>query len=169
MPNNKRIVQRIQQLERLLDIEYDKFYDFEEQYTLLAASPARTSLRMIIEREVLPSIRNHETEIAKLLIEISESKQISNEEAENICSELINVVTDLKSKENDSFPSIILEKLDELQTKLNEPDKSSTAKLKASLPIIPSLISYDIEVDPKLFFSQIWRKIKSLFKKSIGI
>jgi len=62
----------------------------------------------------------------------------------------------------------MLNLLEEIKQKLNEPGKSAAAKLKVTLPIIPMVASYDLELDTENFLVNVWHKTRDLFQRFRG-
>jgi hypothetical protein len=166
MQNRDRAVKRIEHLEELLDIEYEKLQDFERESALLGPGPEKTALKLRMQRDTWPTIRKHETEIAGLLAEVSQSESLPDSEVESIFAEVVNEVSSLQSSRQSDWPKEVLDKLDEIQQKLDEPGKAATAKLRASLPIIPFLMSYNLDLDTESTLVQTWRKVKGLFRRA---
>lgn len=166
MGNAERTSQRIKHLDGLLDIEYDKLEGYEKEYAMLGPGPARTALRLQMQRKSWPAIRKLETELAELLVQMSEN--IPEDEAKVLLKEVNGQVEKIQSCRKETWPILVLENLDEIRKKLKEPGKAATAKLRVTLPIIPLLASYIFELDMESTLVQTWMKLKSLFKRSMS-
>ena len=55
MQNPDRTVKRIEHLEELLDIEYEKLHDFERESELLGPGPTKTALKLHAGRVLITS------------------------------------------------------------------------------------------------------------------
>jgi tetratricopeptide (TPR) repeat protein len=163
----ERALKRIRHLEELLDIEYEKLAHLEKSYALASPGQTKAVLEQAMKRETWPTIRRLEKELAELLAEHSATAQVPNEEAEAVCAEVISEVSSLQSASRDDWPDEVLQALTEIQQKLGEPGKAAAAKLQVILPIIPFLVSYTLELDTESTLVQTWRKVKSLFRKTL--
>jgi len=75
------------------------------------------------------------------------------------CRDLINGVSSYtKSRHSDEFSGDVNPAGPPTTT-----DKAAAAKLKVSLPIIPLIASYEMEMDTEAVVVNVWRRIKSLF------
>lgn len=167
MGNTQRILQRIDHLDGLLDIEYDKLCDYEKGYAMLGPGPTKTALKLQMQRESWPEIRKLETKLAELLVQLSQGDKIPEDEAKILVNEVNEQVEKIESCKKETWPEVVLTNLQEIQEKLKEPKKAATAKLRITLPIIPLLASYILELDIESTLVQTWWKVKELFKKSI--
>lgn len=166
MPD-ERALKRIRHLEDLLDIEHEKLAHLEKSYALASPGQTKAALEQTMKRDTWPTIHRREKELAELLAEHSATAQVPNEEAEVVCAEVISEVSSLQSASRDDWPDEVLQALTEIQQKLGEPGKAAAAKLQVILPIIPFLVSYTLELDTESTLVQTWRKVKSLFRKTL--
>ncbi len=160
MPDKK--VVRIGQLEGLLEIEYEKLGAFEKELALTASAPAKFELQQRIKRELLPDIRKHELEYAELLAEQTDPASVPPQKAEASVAEVWRALDHIENLPA-PLPGELTRLLGEIREKLQEPGKSAAAKLKVSLPIIPLIASYEMELDTEGFLRQAWRGVKRLF------
>ncbi len=58
--------QRLEDLEGLLELLYEKLGEFERELIVTASTPAKFELKQKIKREILPSIRRYEAEYWEL-------------------------------------------------------------------------------------------------------
>jgi hypothetical protein len=185
MPTPKIIQQRLAQLEEQLALEYEKLSEFRQELAM-SIGEAKTVLKLRISRELIPTIRRYETEYVGLVSQI-----INNEEAKDMEDKgepsataavqlLAQAITQAQAAIKESISSAnnasasalsapdrsqeILERLCDIQQTLNDTSKSATAKLKVALPILPLLVSYELEIDTESFLTNAWQKIKGLFR-----
>ena len=159
--------QRINHLEELLEIEYEKLSEFQKEIAITAAAPAKFELRQRLKREVLPDIRKHEVEYAELLAEHPNPTSIPAPEAEKALTEISDAASSLESRASGEMPPGLVQLLADLREKLNDPGKAAAAKLKVSLPIIPLIASYEMELDTEAVFTRVWRRARKLFGAKI--
>jgi hypothetical protein len=104
--------------------------------------------------DVLPKIVEYERERGQLLSELADLASESNAagppeaEAQVIVGEIVRTIsqveTDLRADERFEEMMGVLR---QIQDRLNAPGKTAAAKLKVELPILPTLVKYEMEVD----------------------
>ena len=154
---------RIVQLEELLDIEYEKLHEFEKEISLADGISQKIALRQQIKRQLTPRLRELEQEYASLLASGVATTQISAPEADNLIAEL-NAAARRAQNTQGKAPTEMVGLLKEIRDKLDEPGKSAAAKLKETLPIVPLIASYEMEMDTEAVVTQVWRKVRDFFK-----
>lgn len=159
--------QRLEALEEILELEYEKLGEFQKEIAMIASAPAKFELKQRLKREVIPEIRKYEAEYGELLSQqVQEVKAvvISDAEAESAITEVVQAVQQIEIQAAENYPEELIRLLTELREKLDDPGKSAAAKLKVALPIIPLVASYELEMDTEAFMTKAWRKVKSVFK-----
>jgi hypothetical protein len=155
--------QRLADLKDILELLYEKLGEFEKDLVLNASTPARFELRQKIKREILPDIRRYEKEYWDLYP--SDAIIISEEEAE---TQLIQVEQAVESIENIpaiEYPSGLVPLLQDIQLKLKDLSKPASAKLKVALPLIPTIVSYELEMETQGLMYNVWKSIKRLVRR----
>jgi hypothetical protein len=153
---------RIKHLEELLEIEYEKLSEFEKELAITASPAQKFELRQRLKREVLPDLRKHEVEYAQLLAQRTDPASIPPQQAEAALAEIQHAVEHIAQLPT-APPEEVKQLLTEVRKKLDDPGKAAAAKLKVTLPIIPLIASYEMEIDTEGFLTQAWRGLKSLF------
>lgn len=158
---------RISHIEELLDIQYEKLNDLEKGLALQGPGVSQTALKQQIKRDVRPEISRLESELATLLADTDLADDGNLEvEAQAICDETAATVDVLVGQNKNASSKEVLEKLEQIQSALNAPGKSAAAKLKVSLPIIPLISSYELELDTESTLKQVWDRVRSFFRKN---
>ncbi len=166
MHPNRLNQQRLVHLEELLEIEYDKLYEFQKAIAMEVGA-AKIALKQQLKRDVVPAIRNHEVEYAKLLSEDLNTMPMPEAEAEQAVGLIKQAVEGVNEKiKSEPRPEELIHLLKDIQEKLQEPGKTASAKLKVSLPVIPLIAAYEMEMDTESLLINVWRRIKSLFKSN---
>jgi len=165
MPTQPFNAHRRLQLEELLDIEYEKLYEFEKAISLADGLSQKIALRQQIKRELTPRLRELEQEYASLLASGITTTEISAPEADNLIAELSTAAKRAQENIQGNAPAEMVGLLKEIRDKLDEPGKSAAAKLKVTLPIVPLIASYEMEMDTEAVVTQAWRKIRDYFKR----
>ncbi|MCH7959020.1 MAG: hypothetical protein IID08_02745 [Candidatus Hydrogenedentes bacterium] len=159
-------LKRLEQLEELLDIQYDKLHEYEKELAM-SSGPEKISLKLRMKMEIVPELKKYEKEYAELLAEGVDEDAIAEDEAAPIVAELVAATSDLERYRQAKAPEEMLQLLNEIRAKLEEPGTSAAAKLKVTLPIIPLLASYELELDTENFLNTVWDKARSLFRRVI--
>lgn len=159
--------QRLNSLEKILEIEYEKLSEFQSEISMLAPSPTKTALKQRIKREIIPDIRKYEAEYGEILFKSSDASLVPQNEAEETLAEVVQVVEHIEVLPPETYPREMLELLREIREKLDEPGKTAAAKLKVALPIIPMLASYEMEMDTEATLIRVWQQVKSLFRDRV--
>jgi hypothetical protein len=151
--------QRLADLADILDLLYEKLGSFQKALVIRDSDAARFELKQRIRREILPDIRQYEQEYWEIYP--SDAIIISEEEA---TTQLVQVQTavDAIYSTNSNYPTQLLSLLTDIQAKLNDLDRSASAKFKVVLPLIPMIASYELEIDTKGFMYKTWEAIKRL-------
>ena len=155
--------QRLAHLKNLLELLYEKLGEFEQELIITANIPAKFELKQKIKREILPDIRRYEAEYWELYP--IETIIISNEEAETQLAEVEKAVQSIERIPQTKYPLELIPLLQDIRSKLNEGDKAASAKLKVTLPLIPLLASYELEMDTEGFMYKTWNAIKRLARR----
>jgi hypothetical protein len=167
MTVNRKDSQRISALEGLLEIEYEKLNDFQKELAITSSAAAKFELRQRLKREILPDIRKHEVEYAELLADSADLVCVPAEQAEATTAELVHAVEHVQSLPDPNRPEEITRLLADIRRKLDDPGKVAAAKLKVTLPIIPLIVSYEMQMDTEGVLVSVWRRMKSLFGANV--
>lgn len=162
MRTNSSASLRIKHLEELLEIEYEKLGEFEKELAITSSAPQKFELRQRLKREVLPDLRKHEVEYAQLLAQHADPASIPPQQAEAALAEVRHAVEHIEQLPA-APPNEVKQLLTDVRKKLDDPGKAAAAKLKVTLPLIPLIVSYEMELDTEGFLTQAWRSLKSLF------
>ncbi|MEM8612490.1 MAG: hypothetical protein AAGF93_10765 [Cyanobacteria bacterium P01_H01_bin.105] len=155
--------QRLADLKDLLELLYEKLGEFEKDLIINANQSAKFEMKQRIKREVLPDIRRYETEYWNLYP--SESIIVSSQDAETHLSQIEKAVWDIEHIPSTKYPEALMPLLKEIRDLLDEDDKSASAKLKVALPLIPSIASYELEMNTEKVMYQVWKSLIRLIRK----
>ncbi len=160
MKSYKLIIRRFTEIEELLELEYRKLNEFRKEVVITSNLAVKFELQQRIERELLPSIRSHETEYAQMLAEQITPGSISEEVAQNLLTEFHQSIQQFNNIGDYGTSKDFTKLLQDILAKLEEPGKTASSKLKVVLPIIPAIVSYEIQADVGSALQQVWRHIK---------
>ncbi|BDA76402.1 hypothetical protein CAL7716_105680 (plasmid) [Calothrix sp. PCC 7716] len=85
----------------------------------------------------------------------------ANQAIVDVKAEVIRVI-DNQPNINDELKGLLLE----IRDKLNEPGTPAAAKAKLALPLIPGIVSYEVELDTENSLRRVFQPIKQLYKKA---
>jgi hypothetical protein len=121
-------------------------------------------LKQRFKREIAPRLYKLEQEYAELLVAGLPTGQIPEDEAKTIVTELSEATTKVLQSAATGAPPEMLRLLEEIKGKLSEPKEAAAAKLKLSLPLIPAICSYEIDVDTVRAVKNVWSKARDFLK-----
>ena len=101
--------ERLNSLEKILEIEYEKLSEFQSEISMLAPSPTKTALKQRIKREIIPDIRKYEAEYGEILFKSSDASLVPQNEAEETLAEIVQVVEHIEVLPAETYPSEMLE------------------------------------------------------------
>ena len=95
----------------------------------------------------------------------TEAIMISDEEAEIQLAQVEQAVASIERIPSINYPPELLPLLQDIRAKLDEGDKAASAKLKVTLPLIPLLASYELEMDTEAVMYKTWKAVKRLVRR----
>jgi hypothetical protein len=155
--------QRLADLQDILDLLYEKLGVLQNDLVIRDSTTAKFELKQRIKREIIPDIRRYEQEYWELYP--SDAIIISEKEATTQLFQIKKAVEDIENISHYEYPPKLVSLLQNIQIKLNDLDKSASAKLKVVLPLIPMIASYELEMDTEGVMYQTWTTIKRLFRR----
>ena len=158
--------QMLADVEKLLDVEYKRLRNFHYRIAHTLSAAEKFDLEVRIEHEILPMIRKYEREYWNILAKEAPSCEVIEKEAHNAIVEVVPEVKQIQSQPN-QYPDELMDKLNVILDKLNEPQTPAAAKLRAALPLIPLIMSYEVELDTEISLKRVFDRIKKLFKQAI--
>lgn len=141
----------------------------KEEARVLARLEDKTLIKQQI-RVLCKEIQEEEEKYWQVLAQQAKTVEIPEQEAEIIVAEIVEEVGQIEVQ--GQYPDEVLQILQEIRDKLNQPGATAAAKLKGVISSFPPFvgISYEAELDTENFFQQhfpTFRKlIKVLAKKS---
>jgi DNA repair exonuclease SbcCD ATPase subunit len=161
-------INRLSQIEKNLELLQEQLGGKEEA---LIRAPEEEKIRIKQQiRELRKEIREQEEEYWQILARQTKTVEIPEHEAEIIVAEIVEEVGQIEVQ--GQYSDEVLQILQEIRDKLNQPGPTAAAKLKGVISSIPPFvgISYEAELDTENFFQrhfptfQEWAK--ALAKKS---
>lgn len=144
----------------------------EERALIHAEEAGRVRIQQQI-RATRELIQNFEQEFVQKLSQRIKREEMPELLAEEVITELVDEIEILKNLEKQENIQVLLQ---QILAELQKPEKTASAKLKVALPIIPNLVSYELEGDTenvmrRLFptFLKAYDGLKALKKKPPAI
>ena len=141
---------RLNEIESHLELLYEQRREKEEAI-IVAARGDKTILKQQLRLEILKPIRDYEQEYWQIIAGQSNLVQISEADAEVVIAEFVEGVGQLREENAE-----VIEYLQKILAKVEEPGPTAAAKLKAVVSSIPTFvgISYEAELDTENFLSR---------------
>jgi len=152
--------------DRLTDVEtgikelYEQLAG-EEKAFRRAEEADKTRIRQRI-RDTQQRIQEYENEYVTLVSQQAKRQELPETTAEVIVAELVDEIQILESTEQyDSLHSMLQEILEELK----KPGTPAAAKLKVAIPIIPTLVTYEVEGDTENIMRRLFPTFKKIYEE----
>lgn len=145
-------INRLSQIEENLELLQEQLVG---KQTALNSAPREENIRIKQQtRELRKKIREQEEEYWQLLAQQTKTVEIPEQEAEIIVAEIVEEVGQIEVQ--GQYLDEVLQILQEIRDKLNQPEATAAAKLKGVISSIPPFvgISYEAELDTENFLQQ---------------
>ncbi|TRU46822.1 MAG: hypothetical protein EWV49_16410 [Microcystis aeruginosa Ma_QC_Ch_20071001_S25] len=141
---------RLNEIESYLQLLYEQRREKEEAI-IIAPRGNKTILRQQLRLEILKPIRDYEQEYWQIIAGQSNLVKISEADAEVVIAEFVEGVGQLRGENAE-----VIEYLQKILAKVEEPGPTAAAKLKAVVSSIPPFvgISYEAELDTENFLNR---------------
>ena len=107
--------QRLEDLEGLLELLYEKLGEFERELIVTSSAPAKFELKQRIKKEILPSLRRYEAEYWELYPR--EAIIITDEEAETQLVQVEQAVNSIERIPAVEYPPQLLPLLQDIRAR----------------------------------------------------
>ena len=162
MPPSRRLAD----LEELLETNSKKLAKFQLRLDSTASIREEFDIECDIPK-IRKAIWNYEGEYWELLAQEARTCEVAEVEASYAIAEIVPEVEAIANQPStndaDEFRQLLLE----IRDKLNQQELPAAAKLKAALPLIPGILSYEVELDTEGSLRRAFQPIKRLFRRSI--
>lgn len=141
---------RLNEIESHLKLLYEQRREKEEAI-IVAARGDKTILKQQLRLEILKPIQDYEQEYWQIIAGQSNLVKISEADAEVVIAEFVEGVGQLRGENAE-----VIEYLQKILAKVEEPGPTAAAKLKAVVSSIPPFvgISYEAELDTENFLNR---------------
>ena len=142
---------------KLIENAEDNGWESELIFVARESSPRNPNLSAFV--------RVYESEYWEQLAQRANSYELQEVDAKNAIFEVeAQVLRVIESQPN--VNDELMQKLQTILDKLNEPETPATAKAKFALNLIPGIFVYEFEVDTENTLRTVFQPIKRLFKKA---
>ncbi|MEY3787814.1 MAG: hypothetical protein RLZ75_2021 [Pseudomonadota bacterium] len=162
MSEKTRMQQRANDLDEMLTISYEKLGEFQKELVISSNVSIKFELKKKIVGDIIPQIKAYEAEYANLLANELNVMDFSDENAEKILIEIQDAITLLKETAEEMHSEVLMKSVEKAQEALEKPT-TAIGKLRAVIPIIPGIISYQLELDVYSTLTGLWEKLKRSF------
>ncbi|NCR12852.1 MAG: hypothetical protein GPJ02_07435 [Microcystis aeruginosa G13-12] len=141
---------RLNEIESHLKLLYEQRREKEEAI-ITAPAGGKTILKQQLRLQILKPIRDYEQEYWQIIAGQSNLVKISEADAEVVIAEFVEGVGQLRGENAE-----VIEYLQKILAKVEEPGPTAAAKLKAVVSSIPPFvgISYEAELDTENFLNR---------------
>ncbi len=148
---------RLQQVADLLAIEHDKLFAFEKEIAMTSGNE-QIILRQRLKHQLVPRIQDLEKEFVGLAVAGLLNKDIPEDKAADAVRELSRAVSSVRQQMVQGTPPELERLLKDTDQKLSKREEAATAKLKLTLPIIPMICAYEVQIDTVKAIRAAWAK-----------
>jgi len=159
-------IERLSELEAHLNILREQQVALERE-VLLTTGLAKVQAEQRLRLEIKPKIEDYDKEYWQIVVSQANCLNIEEEEAKIAVIEIVEQIEQIEKIQPPPYSTKILDTLNNIHQKLNQPKLLSATKIKAVIPLIPSLItiSYETEIDTQKFFNTHFPTFTHLLRK----
>ncbi|MGL4503367.1 MAG: hypothetical protein ACRCU2_30175 [Planktothrix sp.] len=154
--------QRLKALQKNLDLLYKKLGMFEQELAICSNANQIFDYEQRVEK-IIPQIRGYEVEFWRIIAQDAGVyfENTDEQTATEVLATLQSEVTAIERVNSITSSNEMMEILRDIKAKLNEPEASASAKLKATIPYNSRILSYEADLDTERF---IFKKFQPLRK-----
>ena len=149
--------QRQKDLEEILGLWYKKLAFFEKKLPLVDG----LQQELVIQEEIKKSnskISQYETEYWDIMTQ--DAIFVFDNDEQEAEESLQDITVAVQQVEATNLSPEVVEVVKEIRDRLNTPKEPASAKLKATLPLIPSILSYEIELNTSQIIHKVLEKVR---------
>ena len=162
MPPSRRLAD----LEELIETNYQKLAKFQKRLDRTASVREEFDIEGDIPK-IRKAIRDYEAEYWELLAQEARTCEVAEVDASCAIVEVVQEVELIENKLSANYPDQFMRLLLEIRDKLNAPGQPAAAKAKLALPLVPGILSYEVELDTESSLRRAVEPIKRLFRGAI--
>jgi len=163
MPPSRRLTD----LEKNLELRYETLGEAEKRLAMSDEIFSKNAIKQRIREEVLPELRKVEAEYWEVLVQEARTCGVEEVEAQNTIVEIVPEVEAIANQPIANYADEFIGLLLEIRDKLNQQELPAAAKLKAALPLVPGILSYEVELDTESSLRRAVQPIRRLFRRAI--
>ncbi len=158
---------RLAKLEKTLELWYEQLDEAEQDLPMTTTPRERTAIKQQIRERILPELRKCEAKYWEALTQEARSCAVAEVDAGNAIIEVVQEVELIENQPNANYPNELMQKLQEILDELNKPETPAAAKAKLALPLVPGILSYEVELDTESSLRRAFQPIRRLFKEAL--
>jgi len=162
MPPSRRLTD----LEELIETNYQKLAKFQKRLDRTASVREEFDIEGDIPK-IRKTIRDYEAEYWEVLVEESRTCAVEEVDARNAIIEVVPEVEAIANQPSDNYADEFIQLLREIRDKLNEKELPAAAKLLSAWPLVPGILSYEVELDTESSLRRALQPIRRLFRGAI--
>ena len=145
-------INRLSQIEKNLKLLGEQQNAMEQEALVIGGLP-KIQIEQRLREEIKPKIREYQKEYWQVLAQQAKTEEIPEHEAQAIVAQIVEEVGQIELQRH---PDEVLQILQQIRDKLNQPGPTAAAKLKGVISSIPPFvgISYEAELDTENFLQQ---------------
>ena len=159
--------QRLADVEKLLDVEYKRLGFFQLKISEGVSADQEFYYTQQINNYIMSRIRQYEEEYWSILAAEAPSCEVAEVDASQALVEVVPKLEQIVNNSTTNYPNELMQKLQEILDTLTEQERPVANKLIATLPIIPYIMSYQLEIDTEISLKRVFEGIRQLLRNTI--
>jgi ribosomal 50S subunit-associated protein YjgA (DUF615 family) len=146
-------IDRLSQIEKNLKLLGEQQNAMEQEALMIGGLP-KIQIEQRLREEIKPKIREYQKEYWQILAQQAKTVEIPEHEAQAIVAQIVEEVGQIEVQRQ--YSDEVLQILQQIRDRLNQPGPTAAAKLKGVISSIPPFvgISYEAELDTENFLQQ---------------
>jgi HEAT repeat protein len=136
----------------------------QREAKILAEDAEKTRIEQKIRKTKI-AIDECEQEYVQVLAQQFRRQDLPELIAEIVVGELVDEIENLPQVQNDELKSL----LQQILTELNKPETPAAAKLKVAIPIVPGVVTYELEGDTKGVLQRLFPTLVKAYQGLRGV
>jgi hypothetical protein len=159
--------QRLADLEKLLDVEYKRLGFFQLKISEGVSADQEFYYTQQINNYIMPRIRQYEEEYYSILAQEVDYCEVAEVDASQAIVEVVPKLEQIVNNSTTNYPNELMQKLQKILDTLNEQERPAANKLIAAVPVIPGIVSYQLEIDTEISLKRVFEGIRQLLTNAI--
>lgn len=167
MYSQQRLAQRLADLEEILDSLYETLGEAQKRRAYANDIFEKDAINQRLRKETLPEISKNEIKYWELLAQEASIGEVAEVDASQAIVEVVPKLEQIVNNSTTNYPNELMQKLQEILDTLTEQERPVANKLIATLPIIPYIMSYQLEIDTEISLKRVFEGIRQLLRNTV--